>query len=220
MSASSRLQEEKDIALASSKIALEKDGRKLSEQAELNISNKVEDLDSITGGGIGGLFGAISGGFSSLLSNALSSISSLAGFAPSAAAAISSASEAFSSQSDSIASLVDQTKAEDLNNRVDKNATILDPYRDQFDVITYKDFQLMQTDIANRKDSDGTVLKNEKTRAYYVAVEANNGKFFSLTLFNYNKLRKRNNEPQLVPTGAVFANTIDGVKQYEGKINS
>ena len=220
MSASSRLQEEKDIALASSKIALEKQGLKLSDQAELNISNKVEDLDSITGGGIGGLFGAISGGFSSLIGNALSSISSLAGFAPSLTDAISSASEAFSSQSDSIASLVDETKAEDLNNRVDKNATILDPYRDQFDVITYKDFQLMQTDIANRKYSDGTVLKNERTRAYYVAVEANNGRFFSLTLFNYNKLRKRNNEPLLVPAGAVFANTIDGVKQYEGKINS
>ena len=218
MSASSRLQEEKDIALASSKIVLEKEGLKLSEQAELNISNKVENLDSITGGGIGGLFGAISGSLGGLLSNALSSISSLAGFSPAAASSVADVSNQFKSSSDSITSLVDQTRAEDLNNRVDKQATINDPYTDDYGIVTYKDSHLMLTDIIARKYSDGTVLKYELTRAYYVAVESNEGKFFRLTLFNYNMLLKRRGEPQIEPKGAVEKNIIEGVKIFEGPI--
>jgi hypothetical protein len=67
MSASKRLQEQKDVALASVKETLEKSGKILPTQAELNIGNKVGDLTSLVDSSIGNVLGSITGGLGSLV---------------------------------------------------------------------------------------------------------------------------------------------------------
>ena len=216
MSASSRLQEDKDVALASSKKLLEKEGLELPQQVDLNIGNKVGDLSSIVGGGVGGLFGSIGGSFDSLVGDTLKSVQNFD--ISSISDAISGISDGFASALSGLSKGLDTTKEEELNDRVDTQAAVTDPYIDSYDVITYKDFTLMLEDIIARKYADGTVLKYEKTRAYYVAVKGDNGVFYRFTLFNYNKLKKSRKEPLIQPKGSVETNIINGVKIFEGTI--
>ena len=216
MRASERLQEQKDVALASSKIAIEKAGKELPTQAELNISNKVSELSSITGGG-GNLFSSISGGFKSLLSNALGSISSLSQFNPSGLIDSTNISNLFESASSSIDSLVDSVKQEEIDNRVDYQATKTEPFIDDNGVTTYYSLELLRADVSSKKYAEEKVLKLDSTRAYYV-VRNVSSVFLIITLFNHNLERKRKQLDPLVPKGAVERDQIAGVKIFEGPV--
>lgn len=215
MSASERIQEQKDVALASVKTLLEKDGKELPKQAEINISNKVKELDGLVGGGIQNIFGAISGGFGSLISNVTNAISSL-DFTQ-LSSSISNLSSQFESALGSLESNLNNVKDEELNNRVDKQASESDPYEDGYGILTYTELTKLKNEVSEGKHKKDTILKLESTRAYYVVV-LNNGVFTTITLFNYNMLRKRLGEEELKPSGSVEISSINNVKNYVGTI--
>lgn len=216
MRASDRLQEQKDIALASSKIAIKKAGKELPKQAELNISNKIDELNSITGG-ISGLFSSISGSFSSLLGSALSAISSITQFNPSNTNALTNINSLFASASTSINSLVDNVKQEEIDNRIDTQAVKVEPFIDDHGVTTYYSLELLKSDVSEKKYTEEKVLKLHSTRSYYV-VRSVNSTCLTITLFNHNLERKRKQLEPIIPKGAIETNIIAGVKIFEGKV--
>ena len=223
MSASERLQEDKDRAFTSTKKTLEKDGKILPAQAEANITNNVDNIEQVISSSISNISNALGNitSFANSLSNSLNqSLNSIAAsLTSSLTQAVDQLTQQFQSSLDSIVNDLEQTKNEELENREDKQAAKVDPFQDDYGVTTYTSFDNLVNDISDKKYSDGTVLKLEGTRAYYVVVRKDT-KFTHITLFNHNLNRMRNGLAPVQPKGSVSTKKVSGVNIYEGQIKN